>query len=89
MSTIEVDGIRVRPDLIGEKDGMLYIIEVKNGPKAGPTYNQKIVYPKLESGKTPFIPQGRNAMNVPQFQDILPSGSSYTGNYKFLMIKYK
>ena len=68
---------------------MLYIIEVKNGPKAGLTNNQKIVYPKLESGKTPFIPRGENATKIPQFRILVPSGSPYTGNYKFLMIKYK
>lgn len=30
--SIEVDGVRIRPDFIGYKDNVLHIYEVKNGP---------------------------------------------------------
>ena len=83
--TIEVDGTRVRVDFIGEKNGQLYLYEVKNGPKAGFTPNQKIVYPKIQEGSQ-FIPRGENASHI-QFKGF-KVGVPYKGNFNFIIQHY-
>lgn len=98
--TIEVDGTCTRIDLVGyDKDGVLTLFEVKNGPKASFTKNQNIVWPKIENNSsffsTPsnsnsksFIPIGKNAA---RFQDLKPfviSRTPYNKSYKAKKIWY-
>ncbi|MDR3046715.1 MAG: hypothetical protein LBU51_03750 [Bacteroidales bacterium] len=45
--TLEVNVIRVRVDIAADFNGEITLIEVKNGPHAGFTPNQKIVYPQM------------------------------------------
>ena len=82
--TIEVDGVRIRVDFMGyDKNGMLQLYEIKNGPYAKFTHNQSIVIPKLQQGAS-FIPYGKNAINAG-----LPIRMPYTGDYNFNYIHYK
>lgn len=81
--TIEVDGVRTRLDFVGEKDGVLHLFEVKNGPHAGMTKNQSIVWPKLEANH-PFTPKGNKAMKIPGFT----IGEEFKGNWIPKYIKY-
>lgn len=81
--TIEIDGVRTRLDFVGEKDGMLHLFEVKNGPHAGMTNNQKINIPKLQQNYK-FIPRGNNASAVQGFT----SGKIYDGNYVIIYKHY-
>ena len=67
---------------------MLYIYEVKNGPHAGFTPNQKIVIPAILKEKPILYPYGKNASNVPQFNILLINGKPYTGNYNFVIKHY-
>ena len=46
-------------------DGKIYFHEVKNGPHAGFTTNQKINYPLIEQ-KMSVTPHGNNALDVPK-----------------------
>jgi len=62
--TLEVNGVRVRVDIAADFNGEITLIEVKNGPSAGFTPNQKIVYPQMEDGCIPIIPRGSNAIPV-------------------------
>ena len=55
--------MRVRVDIAADFNGEIRLIEVKNGPHAGFTPNQKIAYPQME-GQMPIIPRGNNATNV-------------------------
>ena len=64
-------------------------MEVKNGSHSHLTPNQKIVFPKLQDEKTPFIPFGKKAMKVPFFEKLVPGRNFYDGKYRFLIIKYK
>jgi hypothetical protein len=74
--TLEVNGVRVRVDLAADFNGEIHLIEVKNGPSAGFTQNQKIVYPQMLDG-APVIFKGGNAqksgfdINVPTTTYIL------------------
>lgn len=81
--SLDVDGVRVRPDFGFEKGKRVYLYEVKNGPHAGYTYNQGIVYPKMENN-VPIIPKGNNAKEL--------FGSNAIGvptqNYHFETIHY-
>ncbi len=43
--TVEVNGVRIRLDIAMYKDGNVYLVEVKNGPHAGFTPNQKSCIP--------------------------------------------
>ena len=81
--SLDVDGTRVRVDLSAEIDDKLYLYEVKNGPKAGFTPNQKIAYPLMKQ-KFPIIPRGGNASTI----DIWKVGESFF-NYEFEKIIYK
>ena len=61
--TVEVGGIRTRPDLLIQRsDGLLEFIEVKNGPSASLTANQITGFPLIQSGGA--IPRGANAANA-------------------------
>ena len=86
--SINVDGVNIKPDFVGMKDGMIHIYEVKNGPHAGFTQNQKIAIPKLIEQHLPFTPYGRNASNVPAFKSLIIDNKPYTGNYKFVIKHY-
>ena len=77
--TIELNGVRNRFDFVGEKDGLLHLFEVKNGPTARMTPNQKINIPIMQKQTPPFIPIGNNAKNVPAFNNLV--GGKYTGKY--------
>ena len=83
--TIEIDGIRNRFDFVGEKDGVLHLFEVKNGPHARLTTNQKININKMMRFKSSFIPRGKNASFVtyPGFN----VGQAYRGNYVTVFTK--
>ncbi len=61
--TIECDGTRARIDLAFEKDGQIFLVEVKNGPHAGFTPNQEIVYPAMSEGEY-IVPVGKNALKT-------------------------
>jgi len=61
--TLEVNGVRVRVDIAADFNGEISLIEVKNGPSAGFTPNQRIVYPQMTDG-IPIIPRGANAVPV-------------------------
>lgn len=86
--SIKVDNTTVRADFVGYKDDMLYIVEVKNGPKAGFTPNQKIAYPKLMLEHAPFSPIGSKALQIENFRDLIINNRPYTGNYTFEIIHY-
>ncbi|KAF0203985.1 MAG: RHS repeat-associated core domain-containing [Bacteroidetes bacterium] len=65
--TVELNGVRVRVDIAADFNGEIRLIEVKNGPSAGFTPNQKINYPQMKDGAS-IIPIGRNASQIPQWQ---------------------
>lgn len=75
-------------DFIGYKDDMLYIYEVKNGPRAGFTTNQKIVIPQILKERPLFFPRGVNAGRVPGFQNLIINNKPYTGDYNFVIKHY-
>lgn len=77
--TVEVDGLRNRFDFVGEKNGVLYLYEVKYGPKAHLTNNQKINIPKLQNKQATFIPIGKNAMKVKDFIECAKSRTPFSG----------
>ena len=78
--------VRNRFDFVGELDGKLHLFEIKNGPKAGFTPNQKINLPKFLLNKTPFIPVGKNAARVPLFEKSI--GKLYTDDYIVIIKHY-
>lgn len=84
--TIELDGIKNRFDFVGEKDGMLHLFEVKNGPTARLRGNQLINIPKMMQSKPPFIPKGGNATFVkfPGFS----VGQDFRDNYVIVYKKF-
>ena len=86
--SIEVDGVRIRPDFIGYKDNVLHIYEVKNGPKAGFTPNQKAVIPKILDNKPQFFFKGGNASRIPNFNTLIINNKPYTGDYNFVIKHY-
>ena len=79
--TVDVDGVKNRFDFVGEKDGMLYLYEVKNGPSAHFTKNQKINLPKIQNGGINFIPVGKNALDVPHFRYYVNKHIPYDGKF--------
>lgn len=81
--TIEIESVRNRLDFVGEKDGVLHLFEVKNGPHAGMTTNQKINIPKLQQNYK-FIPRGNNASAV---QGFTP-GKIYDRDYVIIYKHY-
>ena len=86
--TIEVDGIRVRIDFIGEKDGMLQLFEIKNGQYARFTHNQSVVYPKLEKAHMQFIPIGKKALGIEPLRINTINHTPFTQPYQFNYIHY-
>ncbi|MBO5419826.1 MAG: hypothetical protein J6A22_07050 [Bacteroidales bacterium] len=77
--TVRVNDTKVRFDFIADVDGQMTFFEVKNGPHAGFTPNQKIVYPDMLLNKPMVYPVGRNAHNI---------FVSPTNNYNFVIIKF-
>lgn len=84
--TIELNGVRNRFDFVGEKDEVLYLFEVKNGPTARMTPNQKINIPIMRKQTPPFIPIRDNAKNVPAFNNLV--GGKYTDKYVVIYRHY-
>ena len=61
--TLGVNGVKVRVDIAADFNGEIHLIEVKNGPSAGFTPNQKIAYPQMtDRVKIPVVPRGDNAL---------------------------
>ena len=80
--TIEVDGVRDRVDIAAQSPNMeITLVEVKNGPYANFTPNQKIVYPQMMLDHAPIVPIGQNAAGV------WPQIGQPTTNYVFIIIK--
>lgn len=77
-----MNGVRVRADIVADINGEIHIIEVKNGPHASYTHNQRIVYPQMENN-VPIIPKGNNAKGVTKFDIGVP-----TTDYKFSTYRY-
>jgi hypothetical protein len=59
------------------------LIEVKNGPYANFTPNQKIVYPQMMLDHAPIVPFGQNAANVWGLAQV----GQPTTNYTIIIIK--
>ncbi len=74
--TLEVNGVRVRVDVAADFNGKIVLYEVKNGPSAGFTPNQKIVYPKMLDGAQ-VIPRGMKAIPVWGSEQIGQPTNSY------------
>ena len=90
-ATFEINGTRVRPDIVYiNREGLLILSEVKCGPYARPTTNQKkVLIPILKGGEHPVIyPKGKNAANIPGFQKLIINNKSYTGDYGVEYIHY-
>lgn len=77
--TIRVNGTKVRMDFVTMSDNEMTFYEVKNGPHAGFTPNQKIVYPEMLLNKPVVYPVGEVAKNI--FKDP-------RNNYNFIIIKF-
>lgn len=86
--TVEIDGIRNRFDFVGKKDGVIHLFEVKNGPYASPTKNQSINIPKLMNQNAKFIPVGKNAQFISDFNTYVLTKTPYNGNIKIVYIHY-
>ena len=86
--TIEVDGVRNRFDFVGMKNGKIYLYEVKNGPYARPTKNQLINIPKLHESGASFIPIGKNASSIPEFNSFEMKRMPFTGDFEVVYIHY-
>ena len=82
--TIELNGARNRFDFVGAKNDIPYLFEIKNGPNAGLTPNQKINLPQLMQNKPAFTPVGKNAMKIklPNFRVGQPYSGPYIVVYK-------
>ena len=63
-----MNGIRNCFDFVGEKDRIPHLFEVKNGPTARMTPNQKINIPIMQKQTPPFIPIGHNAISINYFR---------------------
>lgn len=79
-----MNGIRNRFDFVGEKDRIPHLFEVKNGPTARMTPNQKINISIMQKQTPPFIPIGHNAISINYFN----IGQPYTGNYVVIYRNY-
>ena len=85
---MEVDGIRNRFDLVGVKDGTIYLIEVKNGVNARMTKNQSINIPKLQNHRSSFIPVGENSSRIDYFKSSTINRTPYSGKFEVLYRQY-
>ena len=86
--SLNVDGVRIRADFVGMKDGIPYIYEVKNGAHARFTINQNRAIPNILNQHLQFIPFGKNAMSVPAFKSFVLKREPFTGDYKFVIKHY-
>lgn len=86
--SIKVGDVNIRTDFVGIKEDVLYLYEVKNGPFASFTPNQKLAIPILQETHPSFIPFGKNGLLVPQFQNLIPYRVPYSGDYIFRVIHY-
>lgn len=84
--TVELDGVRTRFDFVGSLDEQLHLVEVKTGPHAGFTPNQKINIPKYLTNKSTLIPRGANAIKVPKFQNYIDK--QFTSHYVVVIKHY-
>lgn len=84
--SIELNGVRNRFEFVGVKNDIPYLFEIKSGPNAGLTPNQKINLSQLMQNKPAFIPVGKNAMNIdlPNFT----VGQPYSEPYIVVFIHY-
>ena len=85
---MEVGGVQNRFDFVGEKDGIIHFFEVKNGPKAPPTINQRINIPKLMTKEANFIPVGNNAADIKYLKINVLNKTPYKGNFKIIYKHY-
>ena len=84
--TLEVGNVRVRIDVAADFNGVIHLYEVKNGPHAGFTPNQKVGYPLMKDAThIPIVPKGNNAIQVWGKEQI----GQPTLMYKFEIIQYK
>ncbi len=81
--TLDVNGTRIRVDIAGEFKGKVVFIEVKNGPSAGFTPNQRIALPKMMDG-IPITPVGKNAANA----GLIPNQAITKSQYILMIKKY-
>lgn len=79
--TIELEGVTNRFDFVGKQDNLLYLYEVKNGPSARMTINQRIIIPKMQQYKPSFWPKGKNALKIPEFRFSIINNQPYGGDY--------
>jgi RHS repeat-associated protein len=85
--TIEADNIRVRIDIVYKSGDEIHLVEVKNGPHAGYTKNQRQVYPKMKTtdgDKVLIIPRGKKAMEIwPTDKIGVPTNKYYFEELRF------
>jgi hypothetical protein len=87
--TLEVGDVRVRLDIAADFNGEIHLIEVKNGPSAGFTPNQKIAYPQMADGvRVPVIPRGTNALPITTKYPQLWQIGQATTQYRLIIIHY-
>ena len=79
--TIKLEGVKNRFDFVGKQDNLLYLYEVKNGPSARMTINQRINIPKMQQYKPSFWPKGKNALKIPEFRFSIINNQPYGGDY--------
>lgn len=87
--TIEVNGIRIRPDIVyRNKEGLLVFSEVKNGSYTRFTTNQGKAIPIMRDEHPFIIPKGRNATQIPAFKKVIINNKPYMGDYGIEVIRY-
>ena len=86
--SFKVEGTTYRVDVVYmDKQGTLHVVEVKTGPNAGLTLNQKFTIPEMRKG-TPISPFGGNARRIwpkPMFPKLPKEISGYS--FDFIEIK--
>ena len=78
-NTTKTITIRNRFDFVGELNGDLHLVEVKNGPSAGFTTSQKINIPYMMKYHPALKIIDGNSSGVPQFRNL--TNGIYTKNY--------
>ena len=77
-------GFAFRRGIAAQSPNMeITLVEVKNGPYANFTPNQKIVYPQMMLDHAPIVPLGQNAANVWGLAQV----GQPTTNYTIIIIK--
>lgn len=86
--SVKVNGKMVRVDFAADlNNGKVTLFEIKNGPYARLTPNQKLAYPLMKGeNPIPIIPKGENA-NFFKIDGFWKVGSS-TNTYEFKIIHY-